>query len=167
MPLSTVRPIAGAALILLAGLVAVLSSGVAKGADMHAGYYYPAPTNQEVYVARVTVAGDATKRSRAAFAAGFEQQQLARGFAPDYHLFVKGEDFEKMIIIATGPDRYDTLFRIRALLAALTSQARSTPLFQQAETPHELTFLDFCKLMGFRQLTVSDGDDLTHQILLR
>ena len=33
--------------------------------------------------------------------------------------------------------------------------------------PHELTFLDFCKLMGFQQLTLSDGDSLTHQILLR
>jgi hypothetical protein len=153
--------------VLLAAIFAALAASTARAADLHAGYYYPAPTSSEVYVARVAVASDATKRSRAAFAVGFEQQQLGRGFAPDYHLFVKGDDFEKMIIVATGPDRYDTLFRIRALLAALTSQARSTPLFQQAEMPHELTFLDFCKLMGFRQLTVSDGDSLAHQILLR
>jgi hypothetical protein len=167
MPLSAIRPHAHTLIVLLAMLCAALVSGTARAADMHAGYYYPAPSSSEVYVARVAVASDATKRSRAAFAVGFEQQQLARGFAPDYHLFVKGGDFEKMIIVATGPARYDTLFRMRALLAALTSQARSTPLFQQAEMPHELTFLDFCKLMGFRQLTISDGDSLTHQILLK
>lgn len=168
MPPSAIRPSVRRLTVLLAALwCASLVPGVARAADLHAGYYYPAPASSEVYVARVAVASDATKRSRAAFAVGFEQQQLGRGFAPDYHLFVKGDDFEKMIIVATGPDRYDTLFRMRALLAALTSQARSTPLFQQADMPHELTFLDFCKLMGFQQLTLSDGDSLTHQILLR
>ncbi|WP_208979098.1 hypothetical protein [Stappia stellulata] len=168
MPLSALRRQTHTPILLLTLLLCTaLVAGTARAADMHAGYYYPEPASSEVYVARVAVASDATKRSRAAFAAGFEQQQLARGFAPDYHLFVKGDDFEKMIVVATGPGRYDTLFRMRALLAALTSQARTTPLFQQAETPHELTFLDFCKLMGFRQLTVSDGDSLAHQIALR
>ena len=138
----------------------------AAASDLHAGYYYPVPHSREVYVARVPVAADASKRSRAAFAVGFEQQQIARGNAPDFHLFVKGNEFEKMIVVATGPGRYDTLYRMRALLAALTSQARTTPLFQQSEAPHELTFLDFCKLMGFTQVTVSDGDTLAHQIVI-
>ncbi|WP_417769321.1 hypothetical protein [Stappia sp.] len=138
----------------------------AAASDLHAGYYYPVPSSRETYIARVPVHAEASKRSRAAFAAGFEQQQLARGIAPDYHLFVKGDAFEKMIVVATGPDRYDTIYRMRALLAALTSQARVTPLFQQSEAPHELTFLDFCKLMGFTQVTVSDGATLSHQIAI-
>ena len=144
----------------------VASPAPAAASDLHAGYYYPVPRSREVYVARVPVHAEASKRSRAAFAVGFEQQQIARGNAPDFHLFVKGNEFEKMIVVATGPGRYDTLYRMRALLAALTSQARSTPLFQQSEAPHELTFLDFCKLMGFTQVTVSDGAALSHQIAI-
>lgn len=154
-------------------LFALFSCGLAlahaapgAASDLHAGYYYPVPGSREVYVARVPVHAEASKRSRAAFAAGFEQQQLARGITPDYHLFVKGGEFEKMIVVATGPDRYNTIYRMRALLAALTSQARVTPLFQQSEASHELTFLDFCKLMGFTQVTVSDGDTLSHQIVI-
>ena len=43
--------------------------------------------------------------------------------------FAKGENSEKLIIVATGDGRYDTLYRMRGLLAAMTAEARLSPLF--------------------------------------
>lgn len=147
----------------LAGLFSGVSS---QASDLHAGYYYPGPQTQEVYVSRVPVAHDAAESSRAAFVVGLAGQQLQQNHAPGFHLFAKGEALEKLIIVATGDGRYDTLYRMRALLASLTSLARSTPLFSQTPAPHKLNFLDFCKLMGFAQVTVSNGKDMAHRILI-
>jgi len=147
-------------------LAASLYAGAAAAGDSHAGYYYPEPQTREVYVSDVPMAPDAVERSRAAFVVGLAAQQLKQNHQPGYHLFAKGEHLEKLIIVSTGGDRYNTLFRLRALLASLTSMARATPLFNQAPEPFELNFLDFCKLMGFKQVTVSDGDTIAHQILV-
>lgn len=149
--------------LVLAGLL----SFSAHASDLHAGYYYPEPQTREVYASEIEQALDATEGSRAAFVVGLAAQHLDQGYAPGYHLFAKGEHLEKLIIVGTTEGRYNTLFRMRAMLASLTSRARATPLFSQIERPYELNFLDFCKLMGFRQVTVSDGDKVAHQIKIR
>lgn len=139
----------------------------AAALDSHAGYYYPQPQTRETYVTEIPVAEDAHETSRAAFVVGLAAQQLQQNHDAGYHLFAKGTDLQKLIIVATGDGRYDTLYRLRALLASLTSMARATPLFTQAPQPHELNFFDFCKLMGFTQVTISNGKDLAHQVLIR
>jgi hypothetical protein len=55
---------------------------------------------------------------------------------------------------------------MRALLAALTSQARTSPLFAQSNQPENLNFFDLARMAGFTQLTISDGDKFSHQINL-
>ena len=57
--------------------------------------------------------------------------------------------------------------RMRALLAQLTARARQTPLFVQYRVEDRFTFLDLLKLLGFEQLTVTDGDTFAHQIEIR
>ncbi|WP_417670144.1 hypothetical protein [Roseibium sp.] len=118
-------------------------------------------------MSEVPPAIDASEASRAAFVVGLAAQQAQQNYQPGYHLFAKGEHLEKMIIVASGAGRYDTLFRMRALLASLTSMARATPLFNQVAEPYEYNFLDFCRVMGFEQVTVSDGDSFAHQIKVR
>ncbi|WP_305988261.1 hypothetical protein [Roseibium sp. MMSF_3544] len=135
--------------------------------DSHAGYYYPTPQTHEVYISELPTARDAQKRSRAAFVIGLAAQHAKQNHAAGYHLFAKGGDLEKLIIVATGDGQYDTLYRMRALLASLTSLARSTELFARSNHPHELNFLDFCKLIGFTQVTVSNGKDIAHQIKIQ
>jgi len=151
-------------------VVAVLLSALpvkAQGFDSHAGYYYPTPQSRETYGTEVKADPEATVSSRAAFVVGLAAQQFDQNHVPGYHLFAKGEQLEKLIIVASGDGQYDTLFRLRALLASLTSMARATPLFSQAAEPYKLNFLDFCKLMGFTQVTVSNGKDMAHQIFIR
>jgi hypothetical protein len=60
----------------------------------------------------------------------------------------------------------NTVYRARALLAQLTAIARATPFFQQNTQPEESTFFDFMKLLGFRQVTITDGRDFAHQVIV-
>lgn len=132
--------------------------------DRHAGYYYPNPTSFEIYEARIDTLLDANQNSRIGFVIGVATSQGKAGYPPTFHMFAKGIESEKLIIVATGERHYNTLYRMRALLAALTSSVRSTPLFQQFRAPEELTFLDFCKAAGFELVTITDGDKVAHQI---
>ena len=136
------------------------------GKDNHAGYYYPEAQTTETYISALTMMTSVSKRSRVGFTVGLNAKQLKRSFPPGYHLFAKGGQAEKLIIIATEEGRYNTLFRLRALLASLTANARKSPLFSESDTPEELNFLDLCKLAGFTQVTISNGKDVTHQIFV-
>ena len=107
-----------------------------------------------------------TKRARVGFIIGLTKQQLDRAYAPPYHIFAKGFDAQKMIVVASDDGRYDTLNRLRALRASLTSLARMSPLFEQSQQPENLNFFDLARLAGFTQLTISDGDKLAHRINL-
>ena len=48
----------------------------------------------------------------------------------------------------------------------LTAVARATPLLQELNVAETFTFLDLIYLMGFTQLTISDGDEFSHTIVL-
>ncbi len=163
--MNSIRKLASA--VAVSAALLLVSQTNASAFDAHAGYYYPEPQTREVYISELPVAPDAQERSRAAFVIGLAAQHAKQNHAAGYHLSAKGGDLEKLIIVSTGDDRYDTLYRMRALLAALTSLARSTELFARSNHPHELNFLDFCKLIGFTQVTVTNGKDVAHQIKIQ
>ena len=71
----------------------------------------------------------------------------------------------KVLSFALG--QYNTLYRMRGLLALLTARSRSTPVFQEYEVQDIYTFLDLLKLLGFTQLTVTDGDQFAHRIYIK
>jgi hypothetical protein len=147
---------------------AVLLLGLqAQAADRHAGYDYPEPQSNETYKARAQVQADSTRATRIGFVTELSNQMM-RGnpYPPPFHIFAKGDEAEKMIIVATGPGMYDTLYRIRGLLAALTANARSTAFFQEHGVEDLFTFFDLARLLGFKQITVSDGDAFAHQVFL-
>ncbi|MEP1205953.1 MAG: hypothetical protein ABJM29_04865 [Rhizobiaceae bacterium] len=154
------------ALMVAAILLPLWQTPMARAADNHAGYYYPQPESSETYVSALNVMPSMNKRSRVGFLIGLNKEQLGRAYPPPYHIFAKGFHAQKMIVVATGSGRYDTLFRLRALLASLTSQARTSPLFEQSRQPENLNFLDLARLAGFTQVTISDGDALAHRINL-
>ena len=161
---SRTAPIAS---LLVASFTLLLASWAVadeKRADHHIGLYYPEPQIREVYASKLPKFPTATAKSRAAFAVGIALQQAKRYHAPTYHLFVKGAQRQKIIIVATESGRYSTHYQLRALLAGLTTEARSTQLLNRAPNPEFLNFLDFCKLMGFKRITVSDGNKIALQI---
>jgi hypothetical protein len=48
----------------------------------------------------------------------------------------------------------------------LTAVSRVTPFFRENTLPEYATFFDLLKLLGFQQLTVTDGVALTHQVTI-
>ena len=134
--------------------------------DRHAGYYYPTPQTSETYTARVVTLADSDRARRLGFVTGLTQQLLTMPYPPEYAVYAKGAEAEKMIIVSLQDDRYDTLYRMRALLAMLTAQSRLSQFFQENTLADHATFFDLLKMLGFEQLTVSDGDDFAHQITI-
>lgn len=144
----------------------LLAVSIARASDSHADYYYPKPQTREAYVSGASTRPNANKLSRVGFTVGLNVIQQKRGYAPRFHLFAKGADGQKLIIVATEDHAYNSLYRLRALLAGLTADARATELFRNLPSPENVNFLDLCKMIGFTQVTLSDGKELSHRITL-
>jgi hypothetical protein len=138
----------------------------AEEQSLHEGYYYPKPKTLEHYVSRTITLGESDKVRRQAFIIGMTKQLLDGKYAPSFAIFAKGDQSEKLIIVGMVDGQLNTIYRARALLAQLTAVARSTPFFQQNTQPEEATFFDFMKLLGFRQITITDGREFAHQVVV-
>lgn len=136
---------------------ALLPGQFAKAEDRHAGYYYPPPTSTETYEARALTLGDSDREQRIGFAIIMAGELLSQPYAPNYAVFAKGEEAEKLIIVELQDGRLNTIYRARALFATLTTVARATELFQDYGVQDVFTFFDLLKLLGFTQVTISDG----------
>ena len=147
-------------------LVAATSAAVAQDKDRHADYYYPPATVTEAYQAEATTLRDATRVRRIGFVTIVVTKSLSASYAPPYAMFVKGAEAEKLIIIGMG-EYVANVYQARALLAQLTAQARTTEVFREVDPEHRLTFLDLLKMLGFEQVTVSDGKHFTLQISIK
>jgi len=153
-------------LVAVCGAAACFGSARA-GEDEFIGFYYPKPNEIEVFDSRARRMAQATRHMRVGFIVGIVDQMLKRPFPPPISVFVKGDHAEKMIIVANSPGYLNTLYRVRAYLATLTTVARTMPIFSEMQVEDVATFLDLLKILGFTQLTVSDGDSFAHQIEIR
>lgn len=138
-----------------------------SAADRHAGYYYPLPSSNEVYKSRARTLDGMDRRARIAFVVSVVEQMNEKPYPPGLSFFAKGEDAEKLIMVSNFEGRLNTVFRARALLASLTSVARTTPIFVQNKVEDILTFLDLLKMLGFNLVTISDGELFAHQIKIQ
>jgi hypothetical protein len=132
----------------------------------HEGYYYPKPQTVEHFVSAVVTLPESNQTRRQAFVIGMTQKLLDGKYAPGFAIFAKGRQSEKLIIVGMIDGQLNTVYRARALLAELTSVARSTAFFQQNTQPEASNFFDFMKLLGFHQITITDGRDFAHQVVV-
>jgi hypothetical protein len=146
--------------------VALEIAGEDEVGDHHEGYYYPAPQTVEHYTSRVVTLPDSDKIRRQGFVIGMARQLVSGQYAPDYAIFAKGDEAQKLIITALHDGSLDTIYRARALFANMTQIARSTPFFQKNTQAEEATFFDLLKLLGFTQITITDGKDFCHQVII-
>jgi hypothetical protein len=134
--------------------------------DRHAGYYYPEPSSREVYQARSQTLPNADRATRIGFVTGIAKHISEQPYPPQAVMFAKGAEAEKLIIVALVDGRIDTLYRARAVLANMTAAARMLPAFQEMGVQDTFTFLDLAKMLGFKQITISDGRDFAHQLTI-
>ena len=135
--------------------------------DRHAGYYYPPPAAVEIYQSRAKPMKTATRAMRIGFIVNLVAFMRERPYAPIYSIFPKGERAQKLIIVADQVGRLDTIYRVRAMLATMTSLARKTPIFRQRKVETIYTYLDLLMMLGFERVTITDGDKFAHQIRLQ
>ncbi len=157
----------GIALGLVVIVMVLAGDLTAQPIDRHEEYYYPKVASHETYVSRAKVMADSDRGRRLGFVSGLTQQLSDLPYAPSYAVFAKGGEGDRLIIVAYGEGQFNTLYRARALFASLTALARLTPLFQELQVEDLFTFFDLCKLLGFRTITISDGEKFAHQVALR
>ena len=151
----------------LAAIVVLLAATTASADERHEGYYYPEISSREVYVSRAPKLEDSNRSRRIGFVTGLTKFIYDQPYPPQFAIFAKGDDAEKLIVVATGDGQFNTIYRARALFASLTALARLSPLFRDTAVEEYFTFFDLAKLLGFTQITVSDGDTFAHRIELR
>ncbi len=143
------------------------AGGPSLAGDRHAGYYYPPISSNETYQARASVMPSASRDLRIGFIVAQTAGQGKREYPPRYAIFAKGEEAQKMIIVGLDEHSFATLYRARAVLAQLTSSARASPLFRNLAVEDRFTFFDLARMLGFEQITVSDGKTYAHRVELQ
>lgn len=160
------RGAALALLVTLGGAAAALAEEP-DAKEKYEGYYYPEPQQTETYGPRVETLSKAGKAARVGFVTGMAKEAQERPYPPQTVVYEKGADSGVLIVTAVQDGVLDTIYRARAVLAGMTSRARLTPVFQEVKEGREhLTFLDLCKLLGFREVVVTDGRAFAHRFLL-
>ena len=135
--------------------------------DRYVGYYYPKPTAIETYTSPMQTIAGAERAQRVQFATVVSQGTIQSAYRVPYAVFVKGEKADKMIIVGLQPGEMSTIFRARAILANMTTMSRLSPFFQERTIADDANFFDLLKLLGFQQITISDGDKFTHQVNIK
>ena len=135
--------------------------------DRYVGYYYPKPTAIETYTSPMQTIAGAERAQRVQFATVVSQGTIQSAYRVPYAVFVKGEKADKMIIVGLQPGEMSTIFRARAILANMTTMSRLSPVFQARTIAEDANFFDLLKLLGFQQITISDGDKFTHQVNIK
>lgn len=147
-------------------LLAGAGSGPASAESRHAGYYYPETVTEERYVSRAQSIPQATRESRLAFVSGVAKSVSERPYPPQRAMFAKGDEAQKLIIVSLYDNHMTTLAQARAVLALMTGVARTTQIMRELQVESIFNFLDFCKMLGFTELTVSDGRTYAHRIVI-
>jgi len=139
----------------------------ATDGDRYVGYYYPKPNSTEVYESTMQTIADVDRPQRVQFVTVVSQGTIQSAYRVPYAVFVKGEKADKMIIVGMQQGELNTVYRMRALLANMTTMSRLSPFFQERTVAEDATFFDLLKLLGFRELTVTDGEKVTHQVTIK
>src|SRR4030095_2571846 len=103
------------------------------------------------------------RQQRIQFVTVVSQGTIQSSYRVPYAVFVKGEKADKLIIVGLAPGAFGTIYRMRALLANMTTMSRMSPFFQERTVAEDATFFDLMKLLGFASLTITDRDKVAPQ----
>lgn len=146
------------------------ATGQAKPAapeDRYVGYYYPRPTSTETFTSSMQTIQGVDRAQRIQFVTVVSQGTLQSAYRVPYAVFAKGEKGDKLIIVGLQPGELSSVYKMRGVLANMTTMSRLSPFFQERTVAEDATFFDLLKLLGFQSLTITDGEKLTHQVTIK
>ena len=117
------------------------------GEDKYVGYYYPKPTTVENYTSAMQTIAGAERAQRVQFVTVVSQGTIQSAYRVPYSVFVKGDKAEKLIIVGLQPGELNSIYRIRAILANMTTMSRLSPFFQERTVAEDANFFDLLKLL--------------------
>jgi len=135
--------------------------------ERYVGYYYPKPTSTETFTSQMQTIGGVDRQARIQFVTVVSQGTLQAAYRVPYAVFAKGDKADHLIIVGLRSGELDTIYRIRALLANMTTMSRTSPFFQEHTVAEDATFFDLLKILGFADVTVSDGEKIAHQVTIK
>ena len=139
----------------------------AAGEDRYIGYYYPKPTSTETFESSMQTIAGVERAQRIQFVTVVSQGTIQSAYRVPYAVFAKGEKADNLIIVGMQQGELNTIYRMRALLANMTTMSRLSPFFQERTVAEDATFFDLLKLLGFRELTITDGEKTTLQVTIK
>jgi hypothetical protein len=139
----------------------------APGEDRYIGYYYPKPTATETFESSMQAIAGTERAQRIQFVTVVSQGTIQSAYRVPYAVFAKGEKADRLIIVGMQQGELNTIYRMRALLANMTTMSRLSPFFQERTVAEDATFFDLLKLLGFRELTITDGEKTTLQVTIK
>lgn len=148
-------------------LAAAIAAPSLSKADSREGYYYPLVTSEETFSRTLGNPPPADRTVRANFITEITKAQLDAPESPRFVIFAKGQRSQHMVIIALDDEIFRTVFRARAVLAQLTSNARSTAFFQSNNLQYVATWFDLAKILDFKDIVISDGATWSHRVHLQ
>ncbi|MEM0988410.1 MAG: hypothetical protein AAGK00_05975 [Pseudomonadota bacterium] len=151
----------------LVALMALALSVALARADDRAGYYYPAITSTEIFERTLGQVPPADRAVRTNFVTEITKAQLDAPESPRFVIFAKGKAADHMIIVALDDQIFRSLYRARALMAQLTSNARGTDFFVNNNLQFVATWFDLAKILGFKDIVISDGVTWSHKVVLQ
>ncbi len=137
------------------------------GEDRYVGYYYPKPTSTELFESQMQPIAGIDRAQRVQFVTVVSQGTIQSAYRVPYAVFAKGDKADKLIIVGMQAGELNSIYRMRALLANLTTMSRLSPFFQEKTVAEDATFFDLMKLLGFSQVTITDGEKTTHQVTIK
>jgi len=137
------------------------------GEDRYVGYYYPKPTSTETFESTMQTIAGAERAQRIQFVTVVSQGTIQSAYRVPYAVFAKGEKADRMIIVGMQQGELNTVYRMRALLANMTTMSRLSPFFQERTVAEDATFFDLLKLLGLREVTITDGEKTTLQVTIK
>ena len=110
---------------------------------------------------------DANRAMRIGFFVAQTEVQRKRIYPPRYAIFTKGQEAEKLIIVGLDGYSFSTQYRARGVLTQLIASSRASALFRNVAVEDLFTFFDLARMLGFKQITVSDGKTYSHRIHIK
>lgn len=168
-----IKAISLAAMALTLGVTAASAqtakptAAAAHTEDKYVGYYYPKPTSTETFTSQMKTIAGVERAQRIQFVTVVSQGTLQAAYRVPYAVFAKGDRGDHLIIVGLHAGELDTIYRMRALLANMTTMARTSPFFQEHTVAEDATFFDLMKLLGFADVTITDGDKVAHQVSIK
>ena len=132
------------------------------------GYYYPKVGTSERFERQLLQADEPADRElRQLFLAQLRRDHAAMEGQRRFEIFAKGGEARNLIVVALDDEVFRTLFRARAVLAGLTTEARGTDFFRTNPAAERATWFDLLKVLGFEDIVISDGATWSHLVQLK